>query len=354
MNTNEEIKLSNRIVWIDLIKVIAIFSVILLHSAASIVTQMPKIDMNIWHIGNIYDSMSRMAVPLFFMVTGALLLQQKDESLRLFFSKRFTKVIIPLIGWSVIYILFRKYILHQDINILHHILESFYQRQFFHLWFLYTIIGLYLFIPIFKVFVQNSSQILQLYFIGLWITTVSIIPLINKFTPIHIPNYLPMLSGYVGFLLLGFLLYHFKITKKIFIISLIILIISTLTTILGTYFLSIHANKFQGFFYNNFTLTTVMQSISSFIILKYIGTRLVYRPKKLQPIIMQISFASFGIYLIHPIFLHIIKHNYIHLNQLHALNAIYMVPLLTSLVFFLSFISIYIMQKIPFIKKIIP
>ena len=93
--------MKSRIVWIDLIKVIATFSVIILHSSSGVVNQFLSIDRAIWNIANIYDSMTRMSVPLFFMLSGALLLNQRDEPLRLFFLKRFSKVVIPLIGFLI-------------------------------------------------------------------------------------------------------------------------------------------------------------------------------------------------------------------------------------------------------------
>lgn len=346
--------MTSRIIWIDLIKVVAIFSVLLLHTASPIVKHLSKVDPLVWNIGNFYDSMVRMAVPLFFMVTGALLLNQKEESLHTFFSKRFLKVVIPLLGWSLIYILFRKYYLHQDINFLNHFFASFYKKQYYHLWFLYTLIGLYLFIPIFKIFVQNTSKTIHLYFIILWVFTVSIIPIINKFTSIHIPNYLPMMSGHIGFLLLGYMLYHLEINKKIFITSFILIIVTTIITTVGTYYLSIDANKFQSFFYKNLSLTTIIQSISYFIVLKYIAMKTYTTNTTINTIITQLSLTSFGIYLIHPIILKILQQKYIHLNDLTINNVVFLIPLTTIIVFMLSYIIIYFMRKIPLLKNLTP
>ena len=197
----------SRIVCLDLIKTFAIFSVVFLHTAAPIMGQFGKIDMSYWYIGNIYDSSVRMAVPLFFMVTGALLLgNQKEESLSVFFKKRFSRVVIPLIAWSLIYILFRKYALHQDINIVKLFLSSFVWKVYYHLWFLYAIIGIYMFVPILRIFMKYSSQNLQIYFVFLWILIVSILPLADKIFGLKLPNYMPMMAGYIGYLVLGYLL----------------------------------------------------------------------------------------------------------------------------------------------------
>ncbi len=68
-------------------------------------------------INNIYNSMMRMAVPLFFMASGALVLNSKQENLSIFFKKRLLKVVIPLIAWSLIYIIFKIYVLNTNTRV---------------------------------------------------------------------------------------------------------------------------------------------------------------------------------------------------------------------------------------------
>ena len=326
-------------------------AVVFLHSAAPILYKIGKIDFSAWMTGNIYDSMVRMAVPLFFMVSGVLLLNSKEEPLIIFFRKRFLKVMIPLIAWSFIYILFRKYELHQDINILKQIIYSFNGKVYYHLWFLYTILGIYLFLPVLKVFIKNSSQSLQIYFIVLWAISVSIIPFINNFTGLPIKSHMPMMAGYIGYLVLGYQLAKIQITKKIFYISLFLIIISTLSTIFGTYYLSEKANKFIGFFYGYFGLSTLIQAISYFIFLKYISENIFSKSVKIPQLITILSITSLGIYLIHPIYIHIL--NKVGISVLNG-NPIMMVPLTAILTFILSFITIFFIQKIPLVKQITP
>ena len=78
-------KVTERLVWIDLLKIISIFFVVLLHTSAFGVYQ--GVAANGWWVANFYDSLARISVPLFVMASGALLLE-KQESYRVFFSKR--------------------------------------------------------------------------------------------------------------------------------------------------------------------------------------------------------------------------------------------------------------------------
>ncbi len=351
-------ELLNRIIWIDLIKVFAIFSVVVLHTSGAILPLIGKIDFSYWMTGNIYNSMVRMSVPLFFMVSGVLLLNSREETLVIFFKKRFLKVIIPLIAWSLIYIIFTKYKLDQNFNtfedivyIFNRIVYSFNRPVYYHLWFLYTILGIYLFLPILKVFIKYSSQSLQIYFIVLWVISVCIIPFINYFSGLTLTSHMPMMSGYIGYFVLGYQLAKIQITKRVFYISLFFIFISTFCTIFGTYILSENADKYIKFFYGNFSVSTLIQAISYFIVLKYIGEKKFNISMKSSQIITSLSISSLGIYLIHPIYIYIM--NKLGINVL-IWNPIVMVPLQAILVFLLSFLTIFIIQKIPIVKQISP
>lgn len=83
----------------DLLRVTAVFLVILLHVAANAFHHFH----DAWEITTFYGSLSRVCIPLFFMLSGALLLK-KTESIRLFFMKRAGKIIVPTMFWSFAYL----------------------------------------------------------------------------------------------------------------------------------------------------------------------------------------------------------------------------------------------------------
>jgi len=336
-----------------LIKVFAAFTVVFLHSAAPILYQYGKIDAVYWQYGNIYDSAVRMCVPLFFMVGGALLLNANSEPLKIFFKKRFLKVVIPLVVWTIIYVLFNKYILNQDINVFKQIIAGLMFKQYYHLWFLYTIIGLYLFVPFLKIIIHNSPKEMHVYFVVLWLLAVTIIPFINKFSGYSkIPNYMPMMAGYVGYFVLGYLLSKLQVSKKHVYLSVALASLSTMITINGTDYLTHQQNKFDDWFYGYMSVSTFTQAVSYFILLKYLGESSCWKNRKLQTTTIILSSASLGIYLIHPIMLEILMR--VGLDVLNGDSTLIMVPLVATLAFFMSFLTVYLMQKIPILKKIVP
>ena len=93
--------------WVDVLRVFAIAAVVIVHVSADIITEWSAVPRSCWWIANFYDSLARGAVPLFVMVSGALLLP-KAESYRDFFVKRFQRIVIPFIVWTVFYLLWRS------------------------------------------------------------------------------------------------------------------------------------------------------------------------------------------------------------------------------------------------------
>ena len=81
--------------WPDVIRVVATFLVVLVHVSGQLTNLWEKVPSGQWMIANIYGGLARICVPLFFMISGYLLLP-RSESLKDFYSKRMTKVLIPL------------------------------------------------------------------------------------------------------------------------------------------------------------------------------------------------------------------------------------------------------------------
>jgi peptidoglycan/LPS O-acetylase OafA/YrhL len=91
------------LVWPDQVRAIATVSVILLHVAAPLLYQYRKIEISDWWIANSIDSAMRFCVPVFMMLTGALLLS-KNEPTTLFYKKRFSRLVYPFVLWTTLYL----------------------------------------------------------------------------------------------------------------------------------------------------------------------------------------------------------------------------------------------------------
>lgn len=341
-----------RIAWIDTLKVVATFSVILLHCASPILYKLNDIDILYWQVGNSFDSSVRFAVPLFFMISGFLLFNKKvEETNVVFFKKRLLKVAIPLFAWSIVYILFKKYILNYDISILAYIIKIFYEKQYFHLWFMYVILGIYLFVPLLRIYIYKYSIDNVYYLIVLWIIFIVSFPQISKMIDSKSVEHIFAIPKYIGYLAIGYILGNFTISRKVFQISMIFIVLSTLFIIVSTYSNSIKINKFYSFYYTYTSLPVLIQSVSWFIFIKFIA-RVIDNSSILTLIIKKISLCSLGIYLVHPIVMYFLEHK-LNMYALNGNNPIYMIPITALFTLSSSFFTIYLIQKIPILNNII-
>lgn len=345
-----------RQIWVDYIRVVATFCVMILHSAAPLLYNYKKLPVHHWMIANIYDSSVRMCVPLFFMLSGYLLLG-KSEPLLTFFRKRYNKVVVPLIAWSFFFILWNSYCEKSSAISVYSFYSIIFSPAYYHLWFLYAIIGIYLFIPILRAVFKQSGDKLCYYYIIVWFFSVSIIPFFEKIARLNSKIDLLAFSGYSGYLVLGHLLGKVKITKRIAIFSGLLFPVCICATVIGTYLLTIrHEGTFKSYFYGFLSPNVVTFSVATFLLLKYtIAKTHSLLNEQALPIIRSLSACSFGIYLIHTVFLHFLaKGDFGFTLTGFEGNPIYSIPLTAVVVFILSYISIYILRMIPVIQKIAP
>ena len=338
--------MKERHIWLENTRAIATIAVIILHVAAPILYQYGKTSDGIWHTANIYDSIVRFCVPVFFMISGSLLLS-KDYKLRDFFKKRFFKIIPPFVFWALIYVLYDTFVTKGELLSLYELGEKVIVSItkggmfMFHLWFVYALLGLYLFIPILRKWIKYSTMNEIRYFLIIWLVTIflSISNFRHYFPSISLVNF----TGYIGYLVLGY--YLTRITVKNKYIPYIFLLVGIIATIFGTYYLTQENNKFSGYFYEYLSPNVLITSIGVFLIFK----NLKFKNRIFKRILRFISEHSFGIYLVHILVLSLLNKFGI---TYHFTHPIISVPILTILCLTLSSLLIYLLRKLKFGKYI--
>ena len=179
--TNPTVK--THVVWLDVVRLIAMFTVVCCHCTDPFnfyPGDSPIIgDIKFW--GAAYGAFLRPCVPLFVMITGALLLPVREET-SVFYKKRILRVFWPFLIWSVIYNLFPWFtgllglrpelildffpysgeeVTHQSLSVsLDYIAQIPFNFSLLdvHMWYIYLLIGLYLYLPIFSAWVEKASE----------------------------------------------------------------------------------------------------------------------------------------------------------------------------------------------------
>jgi surface polysaccharide O-acyltransferase-like enzyme len=334
--------------WADSLRALATIAVIVLHVTAPLLTSMESL--TDWWIGNIIESSVRFSVPVFFMLTGALLFD-KEYPIGIFLKKRFFRVIVPFIFWSMIYILFSLLIktLHNEqldfCKVVMFIIDQYKNSSSYHLWFVYTLLGIYLFIPIISKWINNSTNKEILYFLLLWLTTVLFAyPILSIFkTKIDFSYF----TGFLGYTILGYYLrkIKFKNSQKKDFIAIVLFLIGLIITILGTYFLFKINGEMDELYYEYLTLNVLMCSIGIYL---YVKDKNIKNQSVLK-FLNLINRFSYGIYLVHILVLIFLTKAGI---TCFFINPIIGVLLTTALCLIVSCLIIYGLSKLPYGKYI--
>jgi surface polysaccharide O-acyltransferase-like enzyme len=354
-------QLRGRSVYIDLIRTVAMVAVLLLHASGQWVitsqemSQLNNLEIIRWSVVDVYQSVGVMGVPLFLMLTGALLLQpEKDESLRVFFKKRWARIGLPSLFWFAAY--FAWDFLVQNIPFTASaIVQGILNGPYTQMWYLYVLAGLYLLTPIFRVFIAHADQNLVKYFVILWVLGVAIIPFFTLFTIFQLNSNVFAITGYIGFFVLGTYLSTVEMRRST--LSLFIILGVALTAI-STYVLAATVGGTEMYFFQQyFSPTIILASVMLFLLLLTVKPPSVQKENslsKVHKLIKVISENTLGIFFIHVMIIESIQNGYFGfaINR-NTLNPIIEVPLLTAIVLFVSLAIILLLKKVPYLNRLI-
>ncbi len=344
---------SKNIQYFDTLRVIATLAVILIHVATPVVNMNFGRNTGFWIIGVVLDNLVRFAVPLFLVLSGATLLT-KQFTLIDFYKKRMSRVLIPLLFWLPAYWLFRWFMLREWERPLGFDAIVRWGTDLFvregvsvHLWFVYMILLLYLFMPFISKILKSASRKSIVVFLVLWLA-LNHLQLFGVFNTGSFSLLFQKLYGYmlyIGYLVLGYYLQTLKSNCKLPMVSAFTLYLSTVVfASLVTYYLSVPSGKQTLTAMNTFTLNTFLQVIAVYFLLKNIE----FKNKYLVLFIQMMSNYSFGIYLVHIMVISLFYRIGIFWTMTHPLIS---VPLVVILTLITSFIVIFLLRKIPFMAR---
>lgn len=243
--------------------------------------------------------MLRFGVPVFVMISGAVLLD-RSEPLSTFLSKRLKRVVLPFLFWSLVYFIFVYAGNFQKLSVLQ-ILQILFNKllkgTYYHLWYVYMILGIYLFVPIIRKWAQNSTKQELQYFLLLWAITL----LINT----NVAKYLPSIevlyfSKYLGYFVLGhYLDKHVTTSRSRNNLYLMFFVFGVALTFLSASYLSVKENHLNITYYNYLSPNVCLLSIGIFLL----GKSILHSSSKLS---ISLDRHSYGIYLVHVLVLHYI------------------------------------------------
>ncbi|HXS14503.1 MAG TPA: acyltransferase family protein [Candidatus Saccharimonadales bacterium] len=297
----------------DAIRILAIILVVVIHIAGGIVDNPSFFQLPAWYFANFIDSASRIAVPIFILLSGALLLHpiKHQENLKSYAIKRLKRVGIPLIVWSGIYLLWNYFFWGHSYSLYQVVSDLLAPNIYYHLYFLYIILGLYLCVPFFRIFLMHvTGKFLKVTLIILFMFTLCIYGVNALFPSIKTTfNGLTLFLPYIPYFLAGPLLWNVYLSKRTFFILSGFYVLLTLFTSVANYVYMMHVGwsthasslVYDRYFYDHFSPNVMLMSLFGFILLRNLP--LIFTKVKqvwFGSAVMYISPSVFGIYLIHP------------------------------------------------------
>lgn len=338
----------------DVIRVVAITGVVVIHTANSVFARPDFFGGISWWFAIILNSVSRVSIPLFIMVSGYFILAKTDTFKKLF-GRAYTRLFVPLFFWFIFYAVWNS-----GNPTLEYINFSILYRLFtvnvFFLYFFIILIGLYLASPLIKELLHKVSKDKLTI---LLLAGGCIYYLFQYFFYLCTPAYsLIYWVPFSGLFLAGYTIGNKKLTN--FNLPIVTIIASIAVTIIGAYLyysFTFNGNNIMSdrgclsFYTDSFlSINVVIMSVSIFAILMSIDFKK-FLGEKLQRFTYSIARASLGIYVLHIFLIDVLEYK-VHLFSWITPLWLYLIVKLI-VIFLLSYLLTLVIMRIPVLRKTI-
>ena len=347
----------------DVIRVVAILMVLLVHVSAYLVIKYPNTSKAEFIIANVFNGLSRAGVPLFVMLSGALLLNEdRPFDTKTFYKKSLLTMGLLLVGWLAFYAALYGLILPPfkgeaaSLKAAWDFIVSFKGTDCAHLWYLFMVVGLYLMIPVLRLFVkrenrpyilgaviacfvaQNFARTAELFTMD-W--TVNLSAFIEKF-------HMEPCTGYIGYLLLGWYLTNFEPKKPL---RLALYALAAVVLILSILFVQSYIDyisNIRTYLYGQLSLMPYLYGAALFVLI----SQLCKGKETTGKLTASLSRFSFGIYIIHILFYEIFTLILLPYAKFPAQDPLLYMALSYVFVLVLSYLTVWLLSKCSFGRKI--
>lgn len=350
-NDNKRRVNKNRIVYIDILNILAMICVVALHCNGIVHAYS---NARSWATSLLVEVICFWAVPVFLMITGATLMNYRNKyDTKTFFKKRFMKVVIPFIFWAALMLIWRYFnglLIINNFSIKEIINIIFTNGEESTYYFIFIILGVYLTLPVLSPLTDEKYRKTLWYAVVVLFVTQSVLPVICEMIGVSYNNNLTILfGGYIIFVLLGYLLSTQEIKRKYRIIIYILGILSVIFRFVMTYYFSTKNQTVYRTLFGYTQFHSVFLACGVFTFIKNINFDFIKNNEKISNILAKISGCSFGIYLIHKI----VMHYQIQLFRINIYSWQWRTLGIIS-TYLISLGIVYLLKKVPVLNKIVP
>lgn len=303
-------KKREHIVYADILRIAAAFSVVLLHVAGARVISEEIGGINfLWAV--FYDCITRWSVPLFIMLSGMLFLKkEKKINIKTLYTKNIFRLFTAFVFWSYIYNVYTAYA--QCKNVKEALVTAFFNipQGAMHTWFLFVIAGLYIVLPFVKRMTQTMTKREAEYFIFLSFLLTFVTKSLSAFEIFKpLTEYVQKFEinfalGYVGLFVAGWYIDRFEHGKTFRVFSYVAAMLGFLYMFATTMYFSEQRGVVADEFMSFKSAGAFLMAFGVMMFFKHAFSNKNFSTKTKSNLKFYSGY-TFGIYLIHELLLNI-------------------------------------------------
>ncbi len=338
-----------RKIYLDVLRIISCMAVVMFHIAGLWIQKNP-ITSSSYIFAQSIILLSSFMVPMFVMISGVVFLDLNREISFRHIGKKIIGLLKLYFVWSLVYYIFLGAKSQSITEFVHQIVGGHY-----HLWYIPMCIGLYSVVPLLRsMFAQRENVIyfvvmsFILNFICLVLYQTGWVP--DLYTVIG-KLQLNMFTGWIFYFVWGYSLSLLKVDKKIRILIYVLTGITVIAVLINVVYTALKGQN-AVYVYNDFSLNRGLYVTAIFLIFKENEQHFrnwINKSRKSYVGILQLSQLTLGVYLVHALVIE--KRAVLHI-ALDECNPIWAILCMTMAVCVISFLTVYILNKIPVVRKV--
>jgi surface polysaccharide O-acyltransferase-like enzyme len=338
-----------RSLYLDVLRILATFAVVIIHNTTYI--NYGAVQTINWWAADVLNSLCRWSVPVFFMISGATLLTFPQRySTPEFYRKRFVKVVVPFLIWTVIYLVWGVQVHTFDLTGP----RDLYARTiggpaFPHLWFFYVLFGLYLVTPILAVVVSAGTRPLVYGLITLCFLQNALFPLSLRFLGVGVGFSIPLAAPFLGYYLLGWTLKDLRPGRLTVLTVSLVAALGIAVTVVTSYYLSVGASVPDVFYMTYESVATYAGAVAVFVIARAVPWEHILRDPRSRATVTQVAGMTFGVYLVHIL----VRYYLMQWTGAQEYKVVFM-TLGSVVVFAASVAVVAVLRRIPVVRVAVP
>ncbi len=352
-----QLKITTRNVNFDILRILACIFVVCCH-VSSVELKEVSVFTESYISSHIFNAIGHIGSIIFLFLSGALLLADEYEfNAKKFYLNNFLKLFVAYQVWVIIYNVLGVIergnyglIYWKDV-----LINSIAGKACYHFWYLPVLLGIYLILPMLRSICKDKKGVVA-YFVLLFLIvqivfkTILLFDFPHKYLVDYLFNRIPyvLINHYVGYFILGYYLNYLIKEKKIkhqALIGATLFAMGLIIGLLADMFLSNQKGMTVASFNELFTLSSFVSGLGIFL---WVNAKSITLGPKWQGVVAGLANLTFGIYIIHPIFMEKLLPLW---NKFNVLPRAILIPILVICVFVVSLIPIWILSKIPILNE---